>query len=200
MIGMAYLQSIPPRWTARILLAVILVPAPMFAQAHFTLDSARTQLSFRANSTMGGFQGVAQQRSGQLEIANLQTLAGARGEVRIGVASIKTGIGMRDGHLRSDMKADQFPWFVVQVDSVRADSLANPRNVRLFSRITFRGVTRARVLAAELRASGDTLAVNGRFPMTFSEFGFTPPSRMLGMAKVKDAWEISFDVRFVRAQ
>jgi hypothetical protein len=51
-----------------------------------------------------------------------------------------------------------------------------------------------------LRPSGDTIAVNGSFPMTFSEFGFTPPSRMLGVVKVKDAWSINFDVRFVRAQ
>lgn len=201
MIGIRNLRGFP---LPRAVLAAGMLVLPLRsvgAQARYTLDSTRSQLTFEANSTTGHFIGRATDVSGWAKTADTLSFAHARGEVRVQVASVHTGIGLRDRHLRSDMKADRFREVVVTIDSARVSPMRESAHpAMLVGTISFRGITRALTATAGIRLAGDTMVVTGGIPMRFTDFAMKPPTRVLGLTRVRDEWEIGFSIRFVRVR
>jgi polyisoprenoid-binding protein YceI len=183
------------------------------AQQRFVLDSAATRIWFEADATLGEFKGRAQRFRGWADVADLVMFAGTTGHVEIEVASFRTGNGMRDGHLRGDMKAQQYPLIVFELSDVEVVALEDvlaqlaPEDtagagervpVRLRGRLTIRGVTRDVAIAALVQVAGDSIRARGRLHTRFTQFDMKPPSRIFGTVKVKDPIVLAFDALFRR--
>jgi polyisoprenoid-binding protein YceI len=190
-------------------------PSANIEQAgRFVLDTAFTRIWFEADASLGRFEGRATRFSGWADVADSLNFVGSTGRVEIEVASFKTGNGMRDGHLRGDMKADRFPLIVFEnsdvqpaeiatIDSMLAGIIAFSDAVpaaRVFigGKLTIQDSTREVRIPARVRVSGDTMRVRGRLSTRFTEFGMKPPSRILGTVKVKDNIVLLFDALFRR--
>jgi polyisoprenoid-binding protein YceI len=181
------------------------------SNAQFRIDSTHTRIWFEADATLGDFKGEAKQFSGWADVPDAETFQGVTGKVEIQVASFKTGIGMRDGHLRGDMQADRFPSIVFELaaatregaqERATAAGLAATQEMRpvlLNGALTIRDQTRNVEIPALVHLDGDSLRVFGRLPTRFTDFGMKPPSRMLGTTKVKNDIVLAFDALFRRA-
>jgi polyisoprenoid-binding protein YceI len=183
--------------------------------ARFVLDSAATRIWFEADATLGRFEGRATRFSGEAEVSDTLNFAGTRGHVEIEVASFKTGNGMRDGHLRGDMRADRYPRILFEATDAQPATLATVDSLlagvtafsdaipalRVFieGRLTVRDSTREVRVPARVRMAGDTIRVRGRLATRFTALGMKPPSRILGTVKVKDDIVLLFDALFRRS-
>ncbi len=125
-------------------------------------------------------------------------LGAGTGSVEIRVAEMRTGVALRDRHLRGAMEADSFPTLRfdlarVEPGAVRGDTV----EVVLAGRLTIHGTTR------EVRASGtvirtpDSVAVRAGFPLDMRDYGIKPPVRLLGALRV--APDIAVGVRLLFA-
>lgn len=167
----------------------------------YRLEPAATTLWFEARATLGAFRGSTHMVSGWAEVSDTATYAGARGVVEMRVATLRTGIGLRDRHLRADMQADQFPLVVFRLDSTEAASEAlagaPARTLRLRGQLQVKATTRPLDFPAVLEVRGDTLRVSGRFPLRFTDFGMQPPTRIFGTARVRDELVVGFQAAFL---
>lgn len=199
MVGIKDFHSLSLRRGVLIVGVFILSPQTAAAQARYTVDRVRSELTFEARSTTGHFTGTAADVFGWASLADTASLASVRGEVRVKVATVHTGIGLRDHDLRSEMQVDRFPEVVLTIDSARSQPVRDAaREAELHGAITLHGVTRRLTAAAALHFAGDTLVVTGRIPMRFTDFAMKPPTRAFGILRVKDEWEIVYSTRFVR--
>ncbi|MGH2513908.1 MAG: YceI family protein, partial [Candidatus Limnocylindrales bacterium] len=112
------------------------------------IDPAHTDVAFSAKHMMvttvrGKFDAV----EGELELDETNPTA-ARGEIRIGAASLSSGFEQRDAHLRSAdfFDAEKYPWIVATVTSIEATGNA----YLVHADVTIREVTRPVVFDAEL--------------------------------------------------
>jgi polyisoprenoid-binding protein YceI len=174
------------------------------------LDSLRTRIGFDADATMGAFGGTARRFRGHAALEDTASLAGATGRVEIDVSSFRTGIGMRDGHLRGDLDADEHPTITFVLAGARRAAEPFPPEtglqpaageaarapVLLNGQLTIRGETRDIGIPALVRFTADSLYARGRVPVRFTDFAMKPPSRLFGMAKVDDALVLHFDAVF----
>jgi polyisoprenoid-binding protein YceI len=100
---------------------------------------------------------------------------------------MRTGIGLRDRHLRNTMHADSFPvvrFELIGVDTQGAtgDSIA----VTFQGRLTLHGVTRViRVPGTLVRRLTMIEVIVTRYPLDMREYGVTPPTRFLGAIRVQ---------------
>ncbi len=160
----------------------------------YELDPATSKVWFDANATMGAFSGRSNKLTGWVETGDAG-YTGVRAHIELEAASLKTGMGMRDGHLRGELDTDKFPTITVDVDSARQDS-ANVHHI--WARLTVRGNTHAFETDAKVQEHGDTIVVSGKFPMRFTDLSMKPPSKMLGTVKVKNDFSIGFECAFHR--
>jgi polyisoprenoid-binding protein YceI len=112
------------------------------AATTWRLDPAHTDIAFSAKHMMittvrGSFGEV----DGTLEIDESETPT-ARGEIRVRVASVNTGFGARDEHLRSPDFFDAATWpeIVVRFDGVTA---AGTDRYKVNADVTIRDVTKS---------------------------------------------------------
>jgi polyisoprenoid-binding protein YceI len=86
------------------------------------LDPARTTVAFRNKTFWGALtvKGAFSDVDGDAEVTAASTVSG---RMRIGVASVSTGIGKRDEHLRSAdfFDVERHPAIAVQVHGAKAD-------------------------------------------------------------------------------
>jgi polyisoprenoid-binding protein YceI len=138
-----------------------------------------------------GSVGVARAEFTGTDLLNVTGVAEAR------VAEMRTGIGLRDTHLRNAMRADSFPLVRfdlvgLDVGAVRGDTVT----VTFQGHLTIRGVTRTiRVPGWVLpRASG--AEAHTSFPLDMREYGVTPPSRFLGAVRVDPVVDLTVHLLF----
>ena len=111
------------------------------------IDPAHTDVQFSAKHLMvTNVRGTFHAVEGELEIDEHDP-SSARGEIRIGTASVSTGMQQRDSHLRSadffDSEAE--PWITARLVGVEP---AGDR-YRVSTDVTIRGVTRPVVFDGE---------------------------------------------------
>jgi polyisoprenoid-binding protein YceI len=192
-------------------LSVVVASSAVHAQdppIRYNLDGAATRIHFEAGALLGSFDGVAGRVVGWADVTDL-TRFEAIGRVDVDVASFRTGIRQRDGHLRSDLRAREYPWITFVLGRVTHDGAAQRvadvgiteaggTPVLLLGGLTVRDITTEVALPAKVATSGDTLFVRGRLPTRFTELGLTPSSRLLGLARVHDEIVLVFDAVFLR--
>ena len=163
---------------------------------------AAGEVRVRCRMTVGGsFDAVTSSLSGTLR--REAPGAGAYGgELRVDLATMDTGIELRNGHLRdSYLELDRGPDFLHAVLSGIALDEPPPgrpgrQETRFSGALSLHGVQRPIEGEAELRRRNGRMQVEARFSLSLDEFDIPPP-RYLGIG-VRDVVRIT--VRFDAAR
>lgn len=163
------------------------------------------QVSFTSAAPLEDITGVCNKVAGEckLDPARVESFAG---RFVIRVADMRTGIELRDEHLRTAdwLDAEKHPEITIDVKKV-ADvkkTGANTASLKLVGDCTIRGKTQSIEIPATLayldetpetqkKVKGDLVRVRAEFKVKLSEYGVTGPSgsEMIGL-KVADEIEI----------
>jgi polyisoprenoid-binding protein YceI len=186
-------------------LFVVTVPAQARAQhaQRMVLDSTRSEVWFEARSTGGDFTGRTRVVSAWIDFSGAEDFTAVRGEVAVDAMSFKTGIGLRDRHLRDEMGVARYPLVHLAVDSVGGVGVPDAQGERtatVFGRLTVREAQRPVQLTSFVMLRADTVQVRGSVPIRFTQFDMKPPSRLLGVARVRDDIMVHFLSFFVPAR
>jgi polyisoprenoid-binding protein YceI len=171
------------------------------APRRLQLDSTSSRVWFDGVGTFGAFTATTSSLEGWAELPE-SGLGDARGEIRMHPATLKTGIGLRDRHLRQELDTDRFPLITMAVERVSASATAagGETSVVIQGALTVKGQAHAVSFSGTAALRGDTLAVQARTPLTFTALGMKPPTRMLGTTRVRDEFTLRFEGHFLPAR
>jgi polyisoprenoid-binding protein YceI len=137
---------------------------------HFRVQPEASEITFRATSRLMNADGHFERFSGQV-LVDPAALTSARISLSVDTASLDTGIGMRDRHLRSSdfFDVERFPTIVFQ--SVRVEAAG--RRVTVVGRLSLHGVTRQIAVPVDVQISDAALVASGEFIVNRGEYGMT---------------------------
>ena len=165
----------------------------------------RNQLTFFSSTPLEDITGVSNAVKGKVtfNVADIKTL---KGSISIPVASLKTGIDLRDEHLKSDnwMDAESYPeitFLIKSVSEVKTEA-DNKLQIKVTGDFTTHGVTKEIVVPISLtyldaseqtkqRAPGDLLGVQATFNIVLSDYDI---DNMIVGQKVADDIEINVNI------
>lgn len=171
----------------------------------FKDKAGRNQASFFSSTPIEDVTGLSNDVSGSVTF-NVDDISTLKGSVSIRTASIKTGIDLRDEHLRSAdwLDAESYPEITFTIKSVSdVQSLAdNKLSAKVTGDFTAHGVTKEVTADAtityldesektKMRAPGDLLGVDAKFNITLSDFGV---EHMVLGEKVSDNIEVRVNI------
>lgn len=178
---------------------VLLVAPTASAQARSfeVTESGGSRVQFTSDAPLERMTGTSSAVSGSFEV-DPAALTGAHGSVAVRVASIRTGIDLRDEHLRSEtwLDATRFPNATFELERVTgatALTQGTEARVTLHGRFTVHGRTRAVSATARVTWSGNSIRVRARFRIRLTEHGVSIPS----IVELKVSDEITVDVNLV---
>lgn len=165
----------------------------------------RNQASFFSTTPLEDITGISNDVKGNVtfDVNDFSTL---RGKISISVASLKTGIDLRDEHLRSAnwLDAESYPEVIFEIKNLSEIQVveANKLRAKVTGDFTTHGVTKEVVAHATVtyldeseetkkRAPGDLLGVQAKFNIVLSDFDVE--NMILGQ-KVSDDIEISINI------
>jgi len=184
----------------------------LFAQT-FTTDSkdGRNQASFISDAPFEKIVGLSSGLDATVMINPIDVTQKPMGKVNVPINNIKTGIDLRDEHLRGEMwlNADKFPYAEFQLTGIKNPSsttLNDGQKVKatLVGKFSVHGITKDVEVPAELRyfkesektkakAPGNLLVANADFKIKLADYGVMIPDMVVG--KVND--EVQINVNFV---
>jgi polyisoprenoid-binding protein YceI len=165
----------------------------------------RNQLTFFSSTPLEDITGVSNAVKGKVtfNVADIKTL---KGSISIPVASLKTGIDLRDEHLKSDnwMDAESYSeitFLIKSVSEVKTEA-DNKLQIKVTGDFTTHGVTKEIVVPISLtyldaseqtkqRAPGDLLGVQATFNIVLSDYDI---DNMIVGQKVADDIEINVNI------
>ncbi len=191
---------------------IVLFGLSLSAQT-FTVDSkdARNQASFTSDAPFEKIVGVSSGLDATVMINKDNITKSPKGIVKVPIANIKTGIALRDEHLRSKdwLYAEKYPFAEFKLKGIQnasSSKLEPGQKVKatLLGDFTVHGVTKEIKVPAELtyfeeneqtkaKMPGNLLVANAEFNIKLSDYGVEIPSMVVG--KVDEAVKIS--VNFV---
>lgn len=172
---------------------------------NFTDKGKRNQASFFSTTPLEDITGLTNDINGKVSF-NVNDIKSLKGELSVSTASIKTGIDLRDEHLRDAdwLDADKYPnikFTITEVKDVKI--LADNRlQIKFSGDFTLKGVTKTITGDATLtylveseqtkqRAPGDLLGVQAKFKVNLSDFGVK--NKVIGQ-KVAEVVEVSVNM------
>lgn len=172
---------------------------------NFADKGGRNQASFFSTTPLEDIRGLSNDVKGTVtfSVNDIKTL---KGKISVSVASIKTGIDLRDEHLRSEnwLDAAKYPEITFTIKSVKdVKQLAdNKLQAKVVGDFTLKGVTKEITADATLtfldeseqtkmRAPGDLLGVQASFKVKLSEYGVN--NKLVGQ-KVAENVEVSINM------
>lgn len=167
------------------------------------------QVTILSESTLEDFTGVCNQVAGQCSL-DPKALESFRGRFSIRVADIKTGIELRDTHMRNAdwFDADKHPEIVIEITSLDAvkKTAADTASVTMVGTCELRGRRREVRIPATIkyldetsktmrRVKGDLIRIRSKFSLKLSDYDISGPagSDTIGL-KVSDEIEIRVTV------
>jgi len=166
---------------------------PVSAQERtFTIrNDGGSRIQFVSDAPLETITGVSTHVTGDVTF-DASNLSRARGTVRVRVASIRTGVDLRDEHLRGDgwLDAQHHPNATLEITRVEGARRLQPNQVatvRVHGRFSLHGVTRDIVSEAqvrlipfseELRAAhvdGDVISVRASFRVRLTDYNVSVP-------------------------
>lgn len=202
-------------WSKVVLALVVTLALPGLAAAQsrtFTIrDDGGSRVQFLSDAPLETTTGVTSLVSGELTV-DPANLAAARGRIAVQIASIRTGIDLRDEHLRSPMWLDatQFPQAALEITAVEGATALRPdqaQHVRIRGHFTLHGHTHDIVAEAQVRfvpatdatraahVDGDALRGQATFSIRLSDYGVSIPSVV--QLKVANEIEVNITIRAV---
>lgn len=190
--------------------AALLVPsASASAQSRSFTVASGSRIQFVSDAPLERITGASSSVSGSFSVDPSQ-LSSASGTVRVPVRSIRTGIDLRDEHLRGDgwLDAGRFPDATLEITGVEgASSLRAGEVVRVTirGRFTIHGVTRDVTASAQVRwmpasdelrvqgVEGDLIRAQASFEVSLPDYGISV--NPLVRLKVSDTIRVNVTLR-----
>lgn len=172
---------------------------------NFEDQRGRNQVTFFSAAPVEDITGLSGAIKGSVTF-NVNDIKTLKGNFTIPVASIKTGIEMRDGHLQgaSWLNAETYPDITFMIKKVSdVKSLAdNKLSAKVTGDFTLHGVTKEVTADAtityldeseqtKMRAPGDLLGVQAKFNVKLSDYGVK--NQLIGQ-KVAENIEVSVNI------
>jgi len=174
----------------------------------------RNTVTFKSMAPLEDIIGTSNEISGTLEFDPAKPEAGGSGMLSVPVASLDTGIPLRDEHLANDQWLDagkyaDITFKIVEVKDVKAVKVndeAKTFDVVAVGDFSLRGKTKRMEVPARItwlketevtkaRQPGDLLAARATFDVKLADFGVTGPAGMdLIGSKVGESVTIEFSV------
>ncbi len=202
--------------TLSIFAVIMIFTASVFAQNfkvkasgeqtfNFADKNGRNQTSFFSATPLEDITGLANDVKGTVTF-NVNDLKTLKGKLIVPVGSIKTGIDMRDEHMRSAgwLDAATYPEISFEIKKVSdiKSIEGNKVTAKVTGNFTLHGVTKEVVAnttltyldeseTTKLRAPGDLLGVQAKFNVKLSDYGVN--NKVVGQ-KVSENIEVSVNV------
>jgi polyisoprenoid-binding protein YceI len=129
----------------------------------------------------GGFEAKTQSLKGTLSLAAADPVQ-LTGELEIDLATIDTGIALRNQHLRENYLEVGKPGFdkavLSEIRVTEARSVTFEGRSSFAGTLKLHGVTHAIGGSAELKREAGGMRVTASFPLTLTDFGVEPPQYM----------------------
>lgn len=145
-------------------------------------DDERTLVSFLSKAPLETVEGKTRQVTGELRVDPAALAAGCRVEVRVDLASLDTGIGLRNQHMRENhLETERFPTADFRADSLVAPPAAlvpgETAVLTLAGELSLHGVTRPLVTPISVTLAGDgaALDVHAEFVVELADFAIARP-------------------------
>ena len=173
-----------------------------------------SRIQFISDAPLETITGVSSHVTGEVNL-NAENLASSRATVRVRTDSIRTGIDLRDEHLRSDTWLDaganpNISFEIVRIEGAERLEPNRATRVRLHGRFTLHGITRditanARVrlipLNDELRSNrvtGDVLRAQASFRVLLTDYDVSIPLPV--RLKVSNEIRVNVTIRAVASE
>jgi polyisoprenoid-binding protein YceI len=193
------------KWSAALAALAILGMAPFAGPAlaaektfHFGLSDQRTNITFESSTDFEQILGMTNNMSGRI-VADLEAGTGSV-KVSVAVASMKTGIELRDEHMRSAgwLDAEKFADISFTSDNVTKEDDGGWLAPGTFA---MHGVSQELIVTVHVKEipvelaeragleSGEWLKISTSFEVKLSDFGVDIPG--MAAAKVNDTWKVT---------
>ena len=141
----------------------------------FRIQPEASEITFKATSRLMDADGRFHRLAG-LVVADPMDLTTATITLSIEAASIDTGIGMRDNHLRSEDFFDVRQFSSITFESLRVE--ATGRRATVSGRLTLHGVTREIAVPVEVDLTEVALVATGEFVINRRDYGIVYQSSL----------------------
>lgn len=188
---------------------LFLFTAVAFAQTKFTSDDTvtRNQATFESNAPLEDIVGVSDKVISDITLNLNDITNNPSGNVKVELGALKTGIDLRDHHLRSAnwLDTENYPYaeFVLSgISDASAKVLENGKtvNAKAHGKISIHGVTKDVTADVELtyiketektksEIPGNLLRVTANFKLKLGDFNISIPSMVAG--KVDETIKVS---------
>ncbi len=167
---------------------------------YFGTHEARTNITFVSEADLETIHGVTNKIWGEITID--KTGKKASGSIRAGVAALKTGIDLRDEHLRSSdwLDAKKYPW--IRLTLVTATENKDGKTWDIAADLTIKKTTKRVTVKAKVRVipdkigkalgDGSWMRVQTSFDVKLSDYDITIPEKI--GSKVSETWKIGIDL------
>jgi polyisoprenoid-binding protein YceI len=181
------------------LVVMCLVTPPVAGQTVAPAPLRHGEVSFAmAATTVNDFVGHA--AVARAEFSGTE-LASVTGVVEVRVAEMRTGIGLRDSHMRNAMRADSFPTIRFELTGVApGDPHGDTTSVALTGNLTIHGVTKAVRVPGTVVLHASGAEVTASFPVDMREYGIAPPSRFFGAVRVLPVTHVTAQLVFANQE
>ena len=162
----------PPHLMLSVIIALVAValaiPLATADARRYAIQTEASELGFKATSRFMDADGRFHRFQGNVAV-DPRDLATARISLSIEAASIDTGIGLRDTHLRSAdfFDVERFP--TITFESLRVEAAG--RRATVTGRLTVRGVTHEIAVPVDVAVSDVALVASGELVMNRRDYG-----------------------------
>jgi len=186
------------------MIATLVLAAVVAGPGSYTVDTGRSEAAFDLKATMHTVHGITRDVRGEVRVSiGSEGALGLQGKITVNAASLDTDNGRRDAKMHgTSLDVAKYPFFVFEPERFTPSgepAADGPMKGRLTGKLTIRGTTRPVTIDATLApGSGHGIDVEGRFDVTWADFGVPDPSfAFITIAKVVNA---RFKATFVPAK
>jgi len=154
------------------------------------LDPERSSLEVQVQSTFTTFHGTLSrfQANIRVDAAHQQVV---RAEIHFAFADLKSGIALRDRHMREWEDAEHYPDVTFRLDSVEA---APGNRLLVHGGLILHGIEHAISLPVSLLVAGPVYAIDGEVEVDYRDFGL-PMIHRFGLLTVEPRLVVRFHLQ-----
>lgn len=196
-----------------LLLLLLYVGTANAADHSFDVHShGMSRVSFTSDAVLETIVGTTSKITGRLMLDLLKPAKSVKGSIEVDAATLRTGVDMRDTHLRGSkwLDAAKYPKITFAIDKVSGAGALKPGKKlkgTVHGSLTIKGVKRSIKVPIEVafykwtpelknfRVMGDLLRIKGSFKVKLADFNVSIPS-VLGK-KVAETVTINFNLTAV---
>lgn len=188
--------------------AFVAAGAPALAAPRaYAIDADKhspNEASFTSKAAIVKFTGRTPKVTGEAKL-DPQDVAKAAGAVTVDLASLDTGIELRNEHMRGKLESDKFPTATFKFTAIKVPGNKLAANTPVLGTatgtMTLHGVTRPLTAPVELThlpetdakyRPGDWVHLSSTFKIKMTDYGIALPAGVLGV-KVADELDIAID-------